>query len=181
MSRPGERKVLVDFYARVSEVIDLRSFSNLWFWIALAVMWSTASHWVIGVPWDLVQRARRRGGAAGEDVNQLSRIYAGRLRHIGTSAGLWIVALAAFLLTSLGLLGFRYGIEFAQALFCLGFPMMLVGGLSLRTAFRIEDLSGRELYRALAAHRRQVQGLGVVSIFVTAMWGMYQNLRIGVL
>ena len=46
----------MDFYASVSEVIDLRSFSNLWFWIALAVMWSTVSHWVMGVPWDMVQR-----------------------------------------------------------------------------------------------------------------------------
>ncbi|MGP3696441.1 component of SufBCD complex [Rhodobacter sp. NSM] len=171
----------MDFHARISEVIDLRSFSNLWFWLALAVMWSTTSHWVMGVPWDLVQRARRTGGPAGEDVHQLARIYAGRLRHIGSSSGLWIVGGAAFVLTMLGLLGFRYGIEFAQAVFCLALPMMVVAGMSLRTAVRIEPLEGQDLYRALAAHRMRVQALGVVSIFLTAMWGMYQNLRIGVL
>lgn len=71
-----EGRPQVDFYVRISEVIDFRSFSNLWFWIALAVMWSTASHWVMGVPWDLVQRARRQGGRAGEDVHQLACIYA---------------------------------------------------------------------------------------------------------
>ncbi|QCP85569.1 component of SufBCD complex [Cereibacter sphaeroides] len=171
----------MDFYVRMSEVIDFRSFSNLWFWIALAVMWSTASHWVMGVPWDLVQRARRQGGRAGEDVDQLASIHAGRLRHIGEAAGLWVVALASFLLTALGILGFRYGLEFAQALFCLGFPMMLVAGMSHRTAHRIEDLAGPELYHALSWHRRRVQGLGVVAIFFTALWGMYQNLRIGAL
>ncbi|WP_096785756.1 component of SufBCD complex [Rhodobacter sp. CZR27] len=171
----------MDFYASISEVIDLRSFSNLWFWIALAVMWSTVSHWVMGVPWDLVQRARRRGGPAGEDVHQLARIYAARLRHMGSSAGAWLVGVVAFLLTTLGLLGFVYGLEFAQALLCLMLPMTLVGALSLHTAARIEPLEGPALYHALASHRRRVQALGVVSIFVTAMWGMYQNLRIGVL
>ena len=44
------------------EVIDLRSFSNLWYWIALAVLWSSISHWVLGVPHDMIHRARREGG-----------------------------------------------------------------------------------------------------------------------
>jgi hypothetical protein len=52
------------WYSNVFEVIDMRSFSSLWYWIALAVMWSSASHYVLGVPFDLVQRARRRGGQA---------------------------------------------------------------------------------------------------------------------
>ena len=43
----------------VFELIDMRSFSNLWFWIALAVLWSSVSHWVLGVPWDMVMRARK--------------------------------------------------------------------------------------------------------------------------
>ena len=30
-------------------------------------------------------------------------------------------------------------------------------------------------------HRRIVQALGVVSIFVTAMWGMWVNLNVSVL
>jgi hypothetical protein len=46
----------------VFEVIDMRSFSNLWYWIALAVLWSSTSHWVLGVPFDMIQRARRRAG-----------------------------------------------------------------------------------------------------------------------
>ena len=47
----------LDWYQSIFELIDMRSFSNLWYWIALAVMWSTASHWVLGVPWDMVIRA----------------------------------------------------------------------------------------------------------------------------
>ncbi|MEC7258626.1 MAG: component of SufBCD complex, partial [Pseudomonadota bacterium] len=51
----------MDWYSSIFELIDMRSFSNLWFWIALAVTWSTTSHWVLGVPFDMVNRARRNG------------------------------------------------------------------------------------------------------------------------
>ncbi len=32
----------MDWYATVFELIDMRSFSNLWYWIALAVVWYAA-------------------------------------------------------------------------------------------------------------------------------------------
>ena len=38
----------LDWYATVFELIDMRSFSNLWFWIALAVVWSTAKYIYVG-------------------------------------------------------------------------------------------------------------------------------------
>lgn len=173
----------MDLAATVSEVIDLRSFSNLWFWIAVAVMWSTASHWVLGVPWDLVQRARHGNGTAAAHVHQLARIHCDRLLHIGRNAGVWLVGLVSGAVTTLALLALLYENEFAQALLCLFLPMTLVGGLSLHTASRIDagGVEGPALYRLLASHRRWVQMLGVISIFVTAVWGMYQNVRIGVI
>ncbi|MEL7184122.1 MAG: component of SufBCD complex, partial [Pseudomonadota bacterium] len=56
------------------EVIDFRSFSNLWFWIALAAIWSTASHWVIGVPFDMVRRAARGHEQSLADMHTLANI-----------------------------------------------------------------------------------------------------------
>ena len=35
------------WYQTVLELIDMRSFSSLWYWIGLAVLWSSASHWVL--------------------------------------------------------------------------------------------------------------------------------------
>lgn len=171
----------MEWYAIVFEVIDMRSFSNLWFWIALAVLWSTASHWVLGVPYDLVLRARRRGGEAAEDVHLLVGVYTRRLLHVAEVSGIWLLAALCFALTMLAMLGFWYRLEFAQALFCLALPMALVGYLSLRAARRIAagGLQGEGLYRALARHRLGVQALGMLSIFITAMWGMYQNLNLG--
>ncbi|WP_204115139.1 component of SufBCD complex [Shimia biformata] len=169
----------MDLYQTLYEQIDMRSFSNLWFWIALAVMWSSVSHWVLGVPYDLVLRARRRGGAAQEDLEDIVRINTNRLLHIGREAGLWVLAIACFVLTTLAVTGFVYGFEFAQAVFCLMFPGALVGMMSLSTARRIQDegASGDLLFKRLARHRFYTQLIGMVAIFCTAMWGMYQNFQ----
>ena len=72
----------LDWYQTLFEMIDMRSFSNLWFWIALAVMWSTASHWVLGVPFDMVLRARRHGGEAQADLEDIVRINV--VRRLGS-------------------------------------------------------------------------------------------------
>lgn len=173
----------MNWHETVFEVIDMRSFSNLWFWIALAVMWSTASHWVVGVPFDLITRARRQGGQAQADMEDLVRIHTNRLLYIGRVSGLWVLGFSCFFLTGLAILGFWYGIELAQALFLMGFPMSFVGLLSLSTARLIQsDFEGGEiLYKRLVRHRIYTQIIGMVAIFVTALWGMYQNLHYGAL
>lgn len=168
----------MDWYTTLFEIIDMRSFSNLWYWIALAVMWSTASHWVIGVPYDMVQRASRRGGQLQLDLEMLVRIYCNRILYIAGTTGLWLLGIGSGLLTMLLLLGFVYGSEFSQAVFLLVFPMSLVGLMSLNTARIIRDqqLDGKALRDRLMRHRLQIQIIGMISIFVTSMWGMYQNL-----
>ena len=173
----------MDWYQSIFELIDMRSFSNLWFWIVLAVLWSTSSHWVLGVPYDMVVRARRHGGQAEQDLEDIVRINVNRLLFIARVSGLWIAGIVSFGLTMLIILGWVYDIEFAQAVFLLGFPMTLVGLLSLRTASKIEteQPAGEALRRRLARHRLFTQMIGTLSILVTAIWGMYQNLALGAL
>ena len=173
----------MDWYDTVFELIDMRSFSNLWYWIALAVLWSTSSHWVLGVPYDMVSRAKQNGGAAEADLQDMVRINCNRLLYIGEVAGLWIILFGSAVLSGMGMLGFWYGVEFAQALFLLAFPMSLVGLLSFATARRILGgaLVGPALHRRMRLHRLYTQMIGVVAIFVTAMWGMYQNMTYGAL
>jgi hypothetical protein len=168
----------VDWYATVFETIDMRSFSNLWFWIMLAVIWSSASHWVLGVPFDMVNRARRQGGQAEADLETLATINANRLLFVAQEGGLAFVALGSALLTGLAILGFGYGLEFAQAVFLLALPLSLVAFLNLSTArhIRAGEASGAALRRRMRRHRLTVQAIGLVSIFATALWGMYQNL-----
>lgn len=173
----------MDWYQTVFELIDMRSFSNLWYWIALAVMWSTASHWVLGVPYDMVVRAKRMGGQAETDMETMVRINVGRILYITGVSGLWLLGIAFFVLTMLGLLGWWYWIEFAQAVFLLVFPMVLVGGLSVHTAHGIAKSgdNGEALRKRLGLHRFWTQAIGMLAIFVTAFWGMFQNMQLGVL
>ena len=42
-----------------------------------------------------------------------------------------------------------------------------------------EAATGDLLFKRLTRHRLYTQLIGMVSIFVTSMWGMYQNLYIG--
>lgn len=171
----------MNWYITLNEMLDLRSFSNLWFWIALAVMWSTASHWVLGVPYDMVMRAARQGDQAPQaeqDLQDLVRINVNRILYIAGTAGLILLTLLSFLLTSLALLGFVYDLQIAQALFCLGFPMTLVWGLGLRSARRIRDVNptGAALRKELSRLRLWTQIIGMISIFVTTVWGIYTTL-----
>lgn len=162
------------------EVIDMRSFSNLWFWISLAVVWSSVSHWVLGVPFDMIQKARKLGGQAEIDLHDMVRINVNRLLYIGQVSGLVLLAGVSFALTSLGIMAFVYSVEFAQAVFLLAFPLTIVGGLSLSTSQIIarDQPEGEALYARLSKHRVMTQFIGMISIFVTAMFGMYQNLAV---
>lgn len=172
----------LDWYSTVFEVIDMRSFSNLWYWIVLAVLWSSVSHWVLGVPFDTILRARRRTPeTAVEDLEDLTRVNVNRILFIFEVSGAWIGLFGSAFLTALGLIAFVYNIEFAQAVFLMALPMALLGAMSVRTARKIHKAGdkGDDLVRRLVRHRFATQFLGVVSIFVTAMYGMYQNLYTG--
>lgn len=179
----NKKALLVDIYSSIFELIDMRSFSNLWFWIALAVMWSSASHWVLGVPFDMVQRAKRGNGQAEIDLQDMVRINTNRMLYIARVSGLWLLGLSCFVLSTLALTGFLYGLEIAQALFLLAFPMSVIGLISLSTARLLEQehFALDSIYKRLARHRLYTQIVGVISIFITALWGMYQNLSIGAL
>jgi hypothetical protein len=172
----------VDWYDSVFEVIDLRSFSNLWYWIGLAVLWSSVSHWVLGIPYDAILRARRRTpDSAMVDLHDLTRVNVNRILYIYDVSGVWIALFGSAFVTTLAIIAFVYDIEFAQAVFLLAAPMLFVGALSVRTARKIktQSLEGDPLVGLLLRHRFVVQLIGVAAIFVAAMYGMYVNLYTG--
>ena len=172
----------MDWYETVFEVIDMRSFSNLWYWIALAVLWSSASHWVLGVPFDMILRARREGaGEAMEDLQDLVRINTNRIIYIADVSGVWVTLFGSAIFTALLLMAVLHDVEFAQAVLLLAVPMALLGWMSVRTSRRIkaEGDAGGALIVRLMRHRFATQMVGVLAIFVTAMFGMYQNLYVG--
>ncbi len=173
----------MDLYSSIFEHIDMRSFSNLWFWIALAVMWSSASHWAMGVPYDLLVRARRVGGQTETDLLDIVRINRNRLLYIVDMSGVAILALCCFIFTALATMGFVYGMEFAQAVFLLLFPLCFVTLVNIAAARRLkqQEPTLEVVAKTLTRCRIYTQIIGMISILVTSLWGMYQNFSIGVL
>ena len=68
-----------------------------------------------------------------------------------------------------------------QAVFLIAAPMTPVAFLSLRTARAIDSaaLAGEALRRRIGKTRLLIQAIGLFSIFLTALWGMYQNTTVG--
>ena len=97
---------------------------------------------------------------------------------IDLRSGVPATAGTAFMLTGLATYGFFFGNEFCQALFLLLAPLVLVGAWSLRTARVLRDSDFENLPQKLRIHRVGVQMMGVVFIFVTALWGMAVNIRV---
>ncbi|WP_170782491.1 component of SufBCD complex [Ruegeria lacuscaerulensis] len=173
----------MDLFSSIFEIIDMRSFSNLWYWIGLAVLWSTASHWSMGVPFDLVQRARRIGGQSEQDLLDIVRINRNRLLYIVEVSGLALLGLSCFFFTGLAMLGFVYGVEFAQAVFLLMFPLVLVTFINISAARKLSRVEPELAFvaKTLTRCRIYTQIVGMISILITSLWGMYQNFSIGVL
>lgn len=173
----------MQWYQVIFELIDMRSFSNLWYWIVLAVLWSTTSHWVLGVPFDMITRAKREGGVVQQDLETMVRINCQRLLYFSDVAGVWLVGVLCFMLSGLMMLAVHYHVEFAQAVLFLLVPMVGVMLLSIRSARLIGagDFEGEALHTRLFYHRITTQIIGMLSIFVTALYGMWFNLTAGVL
>ncbi len=165
----------------IFDQIDLRSFSSLWFWLAVVGVWTLASHRVLGVSSDMIRHARKYGGPAPADLEALVQIKVARLERIFDEAGVVIVGLLFFLLSSLAVLGFHNGVELAQALTLILLPLTWVGLLGLRLARQVQagNATGAGLVRLLRRHRIKVQLIGLLSIFVTTMWGALQNAQNG--
>ncbi len=137
-------------------------------------------HWIIGVPVDVIFRARRHGGEAADELREYLIINLRRFARLIDGAGVWLFGFVCFVLTCLLTIGFFYGIELAQAFFCIALPLTIVGGMNLRLIQRLQEEvpPAEELANLLLRHRFWLQVVSVAAIFATAMYGMYHNLAV---
>lgn len=162
----------------IATLVDVRSFASLWYWLMLAVLWSVMAHWVMGVPFDMVWRARKGGPEAMADLETMVRISIARHTVFRGTSGAIILGVVACVLTMLALLGFFYRIEVCQAVFLLLFPLIFVIWLRMALIGRVtgQGLTGDALCRRLSLHRIAVQAIGIVAIVATSLWGTLQNI-----
>lgn len=138
------------------------------------------SHWILGVPFDMIVHVNRYGEKAAEDLELMVAINVRRLTAIMDLAGLWVIGFIAFVLTGLATMGFYYAFELAQGMFFIAFPLMCVFALNMRLARRFceNQPTGKALSKSLFRLRFLIQAIAMVSIFFTAVYGMWYNLAI---
>lgn len=170
-----EWKRRLDWTLALVRLIDLETFSNVWYWLAVMITWAVAGNWLLGVPFDMLYRARKLGETEVADLEALIDINVRRVVEANKMLGVALAALIAFSLSTLVMLSFFYGSEFAQGLLALAAPLTLVMLINMRLAHQLyhAPLSGRDLVQRLFRVRLWTQVVGMIALFFTAMYGMY--------
>ncbi|ARO14187.1 hypothetical protein BVG79_00835 [Ketogulonicigenium robustum] len=163
----------------IFDIISPRSFTSVWYWIGLALVWSIASGRAMGLSWDLVRRARKGDADARRDLDDAARIEIGRIARLTDKSGLFVTALIGFCSISLILLGWVYNVEFFRALTCLYLTWLALGLLDLRWALRIfhDEATGEPLRQRLVRLHWARQGVALVAVLVTLLIGVADIIR----
>lgn len=160
------------------EFLSLRTFSSIWYWIAVAFVWISVTNRPMGIPYDMVWRAGRQEGAEAA-LDAVAGAFAARLVAAtgrGAAVGVGFVSAA---LTLLLILALSHGSELAQGALLVAGPMTFVAWLNLRTARAI--VGGASAGPSLRRLRAATNVVAVLTLFATAFWGMYVNLMSAVL
>ena len=165
----------MDWTLALARLIELNTFVSVWYWLAVIVTWSVASNWLIGVPFDVLFRARKLGEVELADLEALVDINVRRIVSMNEIFAPAFVALIAFALSALCVMSFVYRFELAQGLLALAAPLTVVVMVNMRLAHQLYavPLTGRALVRKLFAVRLWTQIVGMLALFFTAFYGMY--------
>jgi hypothetical protein len=162
-------------------IIASASFDSVWYWVLHVVVWTLVCARTLGVPHDMLLRARRDPAVA-ERVERLAGLSVERIAGINERAGVPLAAAAGFVLAALAALGFVTGLEGAQAIFMLLAPLAAIACSKRRLAL---FLRGRRVERprlVLILSRRRFwhQTIAVVAMLATAAvaWSLHTPLPI---
>ena len=145
------------------------SFLSPWYWVLHVVVWILACYRTLGVPLDMLVRARREPEVAAR-VDQLAHLACERVGGLYDRLGVPLAALAGFLLAGVFAMGFLSGIETAQAAFAILLPLgaIVYSKLRLALAVRRKRMAGPDLVLALARRRMGHQFIAVAAMLGAA-------------
>ncbi|WP_313352131.1 hypothetical protein [Paracoccus sp. (in: a-proteobacteria)] len=168
-------------------LLDSRSFGSIWFWVILTFAWTMAGRRILGVPSDVITRAIGIDPGPEDDPAALRLLDWLSLTlprwRIDQREGAILLGLGSFLLTTLAILGFGYGLEMAQALVLLILPFALLFALELRLAGRLRAVlaraevglpaneAGVQAARQMRRHRVVITALSILAVALTAFYG----------
>lgn len=150
--------------------LEFATFSSIWYWVFMALAWSSRSHWTLGAPFDGVVRAERRGGPWEDDLDMIVHAMSRRVVGFVRPSGHRAIGVGMFFLASLVTGSIVTQSEFIRGLTALAIPMAIVTVLEVRLALRVHDtgLRGYDLRRALVWQRFLNQATGLCSLLLAA-------------
>ncbi|MGN7867856.1 hypothetical protein [Paracoccus sp. 22332] len=169
--------------------LDSRSFGTVWYWLVVIGTWSLTGRSVIGVPVEILSRARAALAEGKGDapvvlhlLDWLSLVLP-RWR-LGRREGACFLAATGFALSSLAIMGIGYDLELALASFLLLMPLAALFWMRIALARRLVPLleaaeqgaqpipeAASQAVRRMVIHRRLVTVLSMAAVAVTALWG----------
>ncbi len=161
--------------------MNFDSFWTLWFWITHVVAWSMASHFTMGVPYDMVIEANREkveDGPYARATEALIQAQVFRFATLGRKYGVLLTGFSAFLLTTLITLGTLGDLEFARALLTLLAPLTFIYVLTVRAAIKVQRTGARDTdLRAVIKRQRIInQLIGLLGVSLAVVAAMYEAL-----
>ncbi len=164
----------------ITQLFHTRSFDSVWYWLMLAVSWSLATYWTLGVGHHEAMEARNKGGRHQSDFEVVVNIYCLRLAEGIVQFGNSAMLIGSFLLAVVATMGFWFGMMFMQGLFLLVFPLLIANIMTVVIARRqvATPLVGDDLIKRYRRLRLLKQGFGAFSIFCTSIWGALSSLRL---
>lgn len=158
------------------------SFWTIWFWITHVVAWSLASHFTLGVPYDMVLEAQREKSEDGpwmQAAEAMILAQAFRFTSYTDRFGPILMGVSAFVLSVLTTLGTLGDLEFARAMLTLVFPITLIYIVSIRGAFHIRDngIRGADLLVRIKWMRIYNQLIGLIGVAMAVTLAIYQAVR----
>ncbi len=157
----------------MTRILLAPSFDSIWYWVVHVVIWTLACYRTLGVPHDMILRARRLP-EIGARVDLLAGIAAERVAGLGDLLGTAIAAISGFGLAALFALGFLSDLEAAQASFLVLAPFAAISFSKLRLAYwiRAEHLTGPRLVLALSWRRVWHQAIAILAMLAAATVGI---------
>lgn len=151
------------------QTLAAASFQSPWYWVLHVVVWTLACYRTLGVPHDMLLRARRAPEVA-DRVDLLAHLTVARVTGIHDSMGALIAGGTGFVLATLVSLGFLAGLEPAQAAVALVLPLAIISYSKLRLALAIkrQGIHGPDLVLVLARRRVWHQIIAVVAMLGAA-------------
>lgn len=164
----------------IRELFHTRSFDSIWYWLFLAVSWSLATYWTLGIGHHEAMQARNKGGQHLNDFELVVNIYCRRLAEGIEQFGNGAILVGSFFLAIMATMGFYFGMLFMQGLFLLTFPLLIANIMTVVVAKRqvAAPMEGEELIQRYRRLRLVKQGFGAFSILLVSIWGAFTTLRL---